>query len=317
MNSSTVRIDVHNHIIPPFSLSTVDTKDNKNWDIPEWTEEQALQDMDKISVHLAILSLSLCHPGHLHDNNGREYARKVNETTYSVVKANPTRFGFFASVPSLLDLEGALGEISYAFDAINADGIILSTSYDEKYLGHEDFKPVWDELNKRKAVVFVHPSPIGAKGRGPIPRALIEMPYETTITATDLVLSNTIRRCPDVKIILAHAGGNIPYIVDRIAILAPIANSEYKKSREEILEDFKKFYFDTALGGSHYALKALLEFADPSRILFGSGIPIATMAVTTFFTELLDKYEFEPGQLEKINKQNSLALFPRLAKLLE
>ena len=312
------RIDTHNHIVPKFydEMCKKVGSSNVDWPSPEWSVDIALNAMDSLNIKVAILSLSAPGCNLFGKEEARACARQVNDYCVEVMKSHPDRFGFFATIPSLTDVEGTLEELKYAFDVLNADGVTLLTSYNGHFLGNEDFKPIWQELDKRKATVFIHPT--YSEDIKPInkfmPQPQVEFPYQTTRTATDLVLSNRIQENPNVKIILSHAGGFLPYAADRFVILAK-GLVGCPKSINEMHNDFKKFYYDTALSSSDPAMTALLKYAHPDRILFGSDFPHAELPGSTYFTQQLDQYQFEEGQLEKINSQNALNLFPRFGKL--
>ena len=215
----------------------------------------------------------------------REMARRVNEYTAYLVAKRPDRYGNFATVP-LPDVEGALLELEYALDTLRGDGVILLGNYGEKYLGDVAFEPLWAELNRRQAVVFVHPAlplPPVAGVAGP----LVDYPFDTTRTAVQLVLNGVVDRYPGVRIVLAHAGGFVPYASHRFAELARVFRPDAAKPAA-ILKSLKRFYFDTALSSSPAALPSLKAFADNSHILFGTDFPFAPAEVAAYFTTKLD-----------------------------
>ena len=156
-------IDVHHHVVPPFYLA-----ENRDRIIAagggrinpaylSWTPEQALAEMDKHGVATAILSLSVSAFWFGDRKAATRTARRVNEYAADLARTHPGRFGLFAIIP-LPDTEASLREIEYAYTVLKADGIGLATSYDDKWLGHSDYQPVLEELNRRKAIVFVHPT---------------------------------------------------------------------------------------------------------------------------------------------------------------
>lgn len=167
--------------------------------------------------------LSLTAPGSciLEGKESYELARKTNEYCADLRNKHPNEWGFFAALPSLLDTDAALAGIKYSLDVLGADGVTLFTRYGKGnyYLGHEAFKPIWAELDKRHAVVFIHPThavdtnKVNAKMAQP----LIDYPHETTRTAMDMILSNTKRRHPNCKVFLSYAGGTLPYLISRVA----------------------------------------------------------------------------------------------------
>ena len=178
---------------------------------------------------------------------GRILARKLNNYSADLVKSDPEKFGFFASLPSLLDVEGAIKEIEYAHSILKADGFTLFTSYGHgQYLGQISFQPIWASLNKLKAVVFIHPSETPTTTVNCyMPQPLIDYPQETTRATSDLVLTGARASFPDVKIILSHAGGTLPFLAQRIAGAGIMPSLKWPRGPLQILADFRSFYYDT------------------------------------------------------------------------
>lgn len=243
--------------------------------------------MERIGVTKAILSLTA--PGAViapTTQKRRELARKCNEFAAAKRDEDPQRWGFFAALPCLLDTEGALAEIQYALDVLKAEGVTLFTRYGpgSQYLGSPEFKPIWEELNSRKAVVFIHPThPADTTPVNPLlPQPLIDYPHETTRTAVDMIITNTKRRYPDCKVILSHAGGTLPYLITRVATVSREAAATarmYGKTSEEIMEDFRSFYFDLALSSSEAVLKLVLDLAPHDHILYGKAFSMVRASV--------------------------------------
>jgi aminocarboxymuconate-semialdehyde decarboxylase len=238
-------------------------------------------------------------------------ARRVNEYTATLVEKWPRRFGNFATVP-LPDVVGALHEIEYAYEALNADGIVLLSNYNGRYLGDPEFEPIWDALNARKAVVFVHPTKPAIETIAGMPGPLIDYPFDTTRTAVQLVLNGVLSRHQEVKVILSHAGGFLPYASHRFAELTPGVRTDVP-TPQGILELFHRFYFDTALSSGPAAFPSLIAFAGANRIVYGSDFPYAPASVGGSFTAKLDAYrDLTNDEHAAINRTNSLSLFPRL-----
>jgi 6-methylsalicylate decarboxylase len=321
--SNNHRIDIHQHVVPPFWAKAIPdhggdpsgprSGDSKNTVLPLWTPESAIQFMDSQEIATGILSLTA--PGIVgwEMKQRREMARRVNEYTADLVVKRPDRFGNFATVP-LPDLDGALVEIEYALDTLRADGVILLGNYGEKYLGDVAFEPLWAELDRRKAVVFVHPAlplPPAAGVAGP----LVDYPFDTTRTAVQLVLNGIMDRYQGVRIILAHAGGFVPYASHRFAELAHIFRPDAPK-QDDILASFRRFYFDTALSSSPAALPSLKAFAEKSHIVYGTDFPFAPADVAASFTKKLDAYDgLTVDEHRAISHLNVSTLFPRLSQL--
>src|ERR1700704_5074515 len=189
------RIDVHQHVVPPFWTEALPSHggdpsgaragDASSPVIPQWSSESAIAFMDSQEIATSILSLT--SPGIVRWQEGerREMARRVNDYTADLVAKRPDRFGNFATLP-LPDVDGALSELDYALGTLRADGVILLGNYSEKYLGDVAFEPLWAELDRRQAIVFLHPGlplPPAAGVAGP----LVDYPFDTTRTAGQLL----------------------------------------------------------------------------------------------------------------------------------
>lgn len=308
------RIDVHQHIVPPFYADGVTSHggDPSGTVTPAWSVGSALDFMDQQEIAVAVLSLTAPSVVSWPAGTRRAAARRVNEYTAEVVAKQPGRFGNFATLP-LPDIEGALLELAHCFDVLHADGVILLSNYNGHYVGDAMFEPVWAELNLRKAVVLLHPTqPVMASATG-VAGPLVDYPFDTTRAALQLVLNGVMDRYQNVHVILAHAGGFLPYASHRMVELARLFEPT-ARAPDELLATFKRFYFDTALSSGPAALPTLTAFADPARILFGSDFPYVPTAIANTFTANLDNYpDLDEGQRSAINYRNASALFPRFA----
>jgi len=257
------------------------------------------------------------------------FCREVNEYTAAICASHPTRYGFFASIPSLLDPAAAQAEIVYALEKLGADGVTLYTRYgkDNHYLGHPDFQSTWDLLDERDAVVFVHPThPVDTALVNPnLPQPMVDYPHETTRTAVDLITSGCVRSHPRVKIILSHAGGTLPYLALRPAAMLPylptnLAGRDAPDSTltDHFVEDARSFYFDSALSAAPLTLTLLKEFARPGHVLFGSDYPYAPTPAIKQMNTLLDTYENGAKDfVSLVNLRAAKQLFPRLCSLVD
>lgn len=318
------KIDVHHHVYPPVFTEALQRNggDPSGWYIPPWTV--ALDDdiCAKEGIATAILSCTAPGPGIEQDTQAAaNLARACNDFCATLRASQPKRFGFFACVPDLSkDSSSVLAEIAYALDDLKADGIILLTSYGTappKYLGHPSFSPIWDALSARKAVVFIHPThATGSSLVSPLlPQPAFDYPHETGRTAIDLITSHTLRdHASACKIILSHAGGTLPGLIDRVAGLMPHAPADINcgLSRDEILDLARRFYYDTALSSSPMslgALRGLLGDEARGRVLFGSDFPNAPGESIAYFTQQL-----EDGGIVGVDelRVNALEVFPRL-----
>jgi predicted TIM-barrel fold metal-dependent hydrolase len=303
------RIDTHHHVVPATYAAWLKRKGVAagGLPIPEWSADSAIAMMDKYRIQTAIMSVST--PGvHLGDDaEAREKAREVNEYAAEVVRQHPDRFGFFATL-CLPDVKGSLDEVAYAFDQLHADGVVLLANSRGIYLGDPAFDPLFDELNRRKAVVFVHPSHLyGVEPLTGMPPFIADFLLDTTRAAIRLAGSGTLDRCPNLKVILSHAGGFVPYAAYRIGGAA-----SPKRDFADGLVQLQKFYFDLALSGSPTALPGLMALAKPGHVLYATDWPYATDAIVGAFTGMYESYSLNDAQRASIDRGNAEALFPRL-----
>ncbi len=278
--------------------------------VPHWSEDEALRMMDAVGIQTAVLSLTT--PGaHLgSDAAARQLTRGVNEFGAELVQRRPGRFGLFAGIP-LPDVEGAVAEAVYALDELHADGVGLMSNAGGLYLGDASFRPLWQALDDRSAVVVIHPTP--TPGLTDLPGAMgwVDWPFDTTRTAVHMVINGVLRDFPSVKVVLAHAGGFVPYQSGRFEALAAITPGQ---SAQNVHDDLRKFYFDTALSSSPATLAALIEFAGADHVMFGTDWPAAPLhPFVTDFTAGLDAYfDINPGVETQINHLTAKSVFGRV-----
>jgi 6-methylsalicylate decarboxylase len=311
------RIDVHHHAIPePYArwLRAKGVADASGRALPEWSPEGSLAVMDANGVATGILSVSApgvhVDPAKRDDAEARAMARTVNEITAEVARANPDRFGFFATLP-MPDVEGAIAEARFALDVLGADGVVLLANALGRYLGDPDDEPLFAELARRAAVVFVHPTMLPSPPVEGIPPFAADFLLDTTRAAYQLVRAGVVQRYPQLRFILSHAGGFVPYASHRLAMALVL---ETRRAPPELIDDFRSFWFDTALSSSPAALPSLLAFAKPGHVLYGSDHPFAPPVAIEYFTKQLDAYPgLDADARAAIDRRNAEALFPRFA----
>lgn len=312
--SARRRVDVHQHAVPPSYaewLRAQRLSDAGGRALPDWSAEEALGVMDAHEIERAILSIST--PGvrtraERDDAEARKLARELSEFAARTASDHPGRFGFFATL-TLPDVDGALEEARYAFDVLGADGVILLANAQGRYLGERDDDPLFAELDRRGAVLFVHPSTLPGPAAPGVPPFAADFLLDTTRAAFRLVQNGFVRRYPRVRMILSHAGGFLPYASHRLMVTLLLQGG---RAPDEILEDLRSFYFDTALSGSPAALPSLLAFAKPGHVLYGSDFPYAPAPVVTYFTGQLDAYGgLDAASHAAIDRENAVALFGR------
>ncbi len=307
-------IDVHHHIVPPFYLA--ENRDRIvaagggriNPAYLSWTPEQALAAMDKHGIASAVLSLSAAGGGFGSREATARTARRVNEYAADLMRTHTGRFGLFAIIP-LPDTEASLSEIEYAYSVLKADGIGLATNYDDKWLGHPDYQPVFGELNRRKSVVFVHPA-TSSCCRTLLPDVspiLVEVPQETARAVTNLLFTGTFAKFRDIRFIFTHAGGNVPMLLGRMHQYGPKDIAE--KAPNGIEYELRRLHYDIAGTAFRPAIAALTSLVPTTQILFGSDNPFVPLADTA---EGITQLGLSADDLRRIGRENALALVPRL-----
>ncbi len=225
---------------------------------------------------------------------------------------HPARFGSFALLP-LPDVDGALEELTYALDILHLDGVGLFSSVNDHYLGDPLFDPLFDELNRRQAVVFIHPTHCEAPEHTGLraPPFAVEYVFDTTRAIVNLIYTGTLKRCPDIRFIVAHGGGTVPYLAERIAMMEGHRGA---KNVTDVIPTLRALYYETASTTSAFALRSLQEFADPSHILWGSDLPFVYGTRLQREVEHWEHYAgFDDAARRAIEEQNALRLFPRFA----
>jgi predicted TIM-barrel fold metal-dependent hydrolase len=313
MGANPTRIDVHAHILPEFYMEAVSGAGitrSRAKPYPAWSLDLCLNLMDTYGIATSITSFSTPHVHFGDDAKAAALARKCNDYASDLVRKRPDRFGSFAVLP-LPDVEGACREAVYALDELKADGITVLASYGEIFFGDPSFTALYEELNRRSAVVFVHPTqhPEGKKLALDLPLFVAEYPLNTTRAAINLMTKGVIRRFPNIRFILAHGGGVLPYLAWRLAIprIPPVFDFDVHAA-------LRCFWYEIALAAGKTSVGSTKEVASPSRMLFGTDWPYAEEATV----DLTIKDIGEPGllgqqQLADLNRNNALQLFPRLA----
>ena len=315
-------VDVHAHFVPEHYRAAAVAAGHGHPDgfpsFPAWSEKAMLETMDRIGITTAFLSIS--SPGvHFGDDTAaRELARFVNREGARLKATRPKRFGHFASLP-LPDVAGALDEIAAAFDRFDADGVVIESNNGGLYPGNPAFESIFAELDRRSAVVFLHPTspncPCCSVGNPPLPRPILEFMFETTRAVTDLVLSGTLERHPNVKLIVPHGGAALPVLADRIALSAAVLPG-MNVTPASVMASLNRLYYDTAGAPLPRQLPALRTFADPARLLYGSDWPFTPEpAVARLLVALDTAMAAEADLLNAIRHGNAAKLFPRLASL--
>ncbi|MFD3949682.1 amidohydrolase family protein [Streptomyces albidoflavus] len=312
MSRSAHRIDVHQHIVPAFyreELAEAGITDAGGRALPAWSPESALRLMDLLGTATSIVSVSTPGTGFLTEPaDAADLARRLNDHSAALGGDHAGRFGFFATLP-MPGTDASAAEAVRALDDLRADGVTLLASHRGTYLGADGQDALWRRLDDRGAVVFVHPAELPVPPVDGIPAFAADFLLDTTRAAYLLVRNGIPRRYPGIRFILSHAGGFVPYSSHRMALT--IAD-DTGRSPLDVLDDFRSFYFDTALSSSPAALPSLLAFARPGHVLFGSDWPFAPAPAGQYFASGLDEH-LTPETRRAVDRTNAEALFPRLA----
>jgi predicted TIM-barrel fold metal-dependent hydrolase len=312
-------IDTHHHLLPDFFFEATNEKESPVGGLkPQpWTPESSLAFMDEAGIDVAILSIST--PGIQLPNRkaGRELARKCNELAASLISKHPKRFGAFACV-SMASIEDAVSEVKYSLDVLKLDGVVLFTNSNGVYLGDPTLRPLFEELQSHKAVVYVHPnaSPDKSAHTLGLTDNLIDFPGDTTRAIAQLHYGAIFSATPDVKYIFSHAGGTAPYLAGRFAIVDEMNIMGDNSKRGTAAETFRKLYWDTALAWSDPVLHTLREVAGADKTLFGTDFPylrkdLAVQCRTRIANSKVLNTEEKAGVLSR----NALELFPRFKSI--
>jgi predicted TIM-barrel fold metal-dependent hydrolase len=319
MNSNPQRIDVHHHILPPAYVARMN-KLGVAWTggphVPDWNVSLAREMMERHGIAAAIASVS---PGVYWGDIDYAIglARECNEYLARMVGDDRTHFGGFATLP-LPDVNAALRELEHGLDVLGLDGVVLFASQGDRYLGDPAYDELFQELERRSAIVFIHPNTIPPGSDVPklsLPYGLVEFVFDTTRAVANLLYNGTLERYPSIRYIVSHAGGTVPYLAWRIAGGDFLPGLRERAPKGGGLRQLQRLYYDTALSTSEYALAALRQFVPTSQILFGSDFPYVPEFVLKAETSGLESSKvLDDAARNAINRESAAALFPRFAQ---
>jgi predicted TIM-barrel fold metal-dependent hydrolase len=324
-NAVQNRIDIHSHYAPPAWVNVVGAAKSRGLFgmanpvgfFKDWTPAKSIEQMDQAGVATSILSITT--PGVWFGakesavDATRELARQCNDYGAKMVADFPGRFGLFAVVP-LPDVEGSLHEIAYALDTLKADGFGLLSHYSETYgerlLGDATFAPVFEELNRRKAIVYVH-------------RKISPEPYEIFGWDVHRTILSLLRpagpglggetggppRYPDIRFIFSHAGGTMPFLVERSSNPTNAGGAPATRPEDAMLNELRKFHYDTGHSNNSRTMAALKQIIPTSQVLFGTDYPYTR--VPDEVKGLQECGVFNAQELRNIYRENALNLLPK------
>jgi predicted TIM-barrel fold metal-dependent hydrolase len=305
------RIDIHHHFGPPVWVAEVKGRPLLQAANTTWTPAKSIEDMDRGAVAASVVSIT--NPGLWFGDKAvtTRLARACNEYAAKLVQDHPTRFGFFAAMP-LPDVDSTLKEIAYSYDTLKADGVGFLTSYGDTWLGNPAYRPVMEELNRRNAVVHVHPTAANccrdlnyAPGVGP---GSMEYGTDTTRAITGICFSGDAARFPNIRWIWSHAGGTMPFLAGRI----DGASGNFKQQMPNgLISELKKFYYDLAGAANVGAIASLQKLVNVDKIMFGTDFPPGGTSMEIART-LRELKMFSESDLRAIERDNAVRLLPRL-----
>lgn len=310
-------IDVHHHLSPPTFIDALLKHKLGERPMLEWTPARSIEDMDRAGVATSITSITTPGVWFGDDRQARVLARECNDFAAELASQYPGRFGTFASIP-LPHVDGCLKEIEYAFDVLKVDGIGVMTSFGDTWLGDAAFAPVMEELNRRKAVLYTHPS-IGNCCRNLLPDvhySVIELATDTTRAIANLIFTGTTTKYPDIRYIFSHAGGTVPFIYQRFTRYpgfdkaAGLGKDIQGKVPAGVMNALRRFYYDTAQAAHPMAMVPLKMLVSSSQILFGTDFPFRTAAD---HVKGLKESGFDESELASIYRENARRILPDLA----
>jgi 6-methylsalicylate decarboxylase len=312
--ATAYRVDTHHHILPPLYLAEereriLQAAGPASSGVLDWSPARALEEMDRNDVMLAIASISTPGVWFGDQEQGRRLARLCNEFGATIIREHPGRFGMFAALP-LPDIEGSMREIEYALDVLKLDGIGLMTNYADHWPGDPAFASIFDELNRRHAVVYFHPTaPTCIACIPDVSASVIEFPTDTTRAVTSLLFNGTLSRCPNIRFIFSHGGGTLPMIVMRIVgtLKLPAMQAIASRMPQGPMYEIQKLHFDTASAANTIAFGALSKLLPMSQLLFGSDFPYWPISRVV---EGLGEIGLTAEDLRAIERDNALRLLP-------
>lgn len=315
----TFTVDLHHHVIPAFYWEASNEDGNAAGGItpPRWSLDGAIAYLDEAGIDVAVPSIST--PGvHFGDDAAaRTLAREVNEYLAGVKHDRPDRFGAFATLP-LPDIDGTLDQITYALDVLALDGVSIFTNADGTYLGDSRFDPIFAELQRRSALVFVHPaaSPDPIAHTLGLPDSLLDYPVDTSRAIAKLHYSNTFARTPDIKYVFVHAGGTIPFLASRFAIVDEMDVIPGAQERGAFADALPRLYWDTASAFSDPVLHMLRSVAGLGNVMFGTDYPYPRDAISIGgLRQLQNTGELDDGERHAVLGGSAARLIPRLARV--
>ena len=311
-------VNCHTHfVLPSYYNAVVEHHADKEDGFPmptSWSIEENLAFMDEVGVDISIMSLSTPHPFWGNVQESRNLCHTINTQIAAEVKKYPNRFKFMAALP-IPDAEGSIEETKYAMDELGAVGVKIPSNAQGIYLGNKMLEPLYEELNKRQAVVIIHPSrpPFLSEGvftSGPMP--IFEYLADESRTVIDILTAGVLDRYPDIKFILPHNGAFMPTVIDRLARISKhLVETGFMEKEADIYGGMSKFYIDISGDVLPRNFDNLITMAAPEKILFGLDYPHTKRATLVKNAPVIKDFLMKkyPEHAEKILGGNAIKLF--------
>lgn len=307
----TTRIDVHHHVIPDVYQEAIEQVgvQIKGVDPIYWSEESDIEVMDRNGIQTAILSVTAPGGALVDGQAAEDLVRRTNDEIAEIKSHQPGRYGAFAVIPATTP-EASITEIDRAIDDLGFDGVGLFSNFRGVYLGDEELEPVLAHIAQRDLVAFVHPAvPVSNQRDFGLPPSLYEFTFDTTRAVANMLYAGTLDRLPNIKLILSHAGGTVPFLAKRMTYGSTIASRLKDSEPKDILASLRRLYYDTAMSANPYTLSALQALIPDDHILFGSDFPY--MPESTTKESIEGMAFFSDDTRLKVERSNAERLFPQ------
>ncbi len=315
MNLTNKTVDFHAHQVDEVFRREIenlgiDVLAEDGFPLPEWSVKSQLDFMSEAGIDFAVLTVPTPHIHNGDDEKACAAARKINESTAKICEENPDKFAFAAVLP-MPCVDGAIKETAYAMDALGAVGVKVVTNSNGVYLGDPSFDPLMEELDRRGALVIIHPCRARLRPENVITgkvAALYEYPADTTRAVLNMIANRVMTRFPNIKFVVPHTGSFLPYMLQRFVGVSGILSQLGMMETVDAKEEFKHLYFDIAGDPEPVALDMLRMVADDDKIVFGSDFPHSPARVI-----IAKKRHFEGNQkytnlIKKIYQENAAKL---------
>jgi len=269
--------------------------------------EARLRLMDRAGVEMQVLSACPQSPYGQDKHKAATAAKFVNDEYTQLVQGHPDRFRAFAALP-MPHLEESLGEMSRALDELGMAGVAMNTTVLGQALVDPEYEPVFAELNRRNAVLYLHPA--GNSACSPLIRDyhltwMVGAPVEDTISIMQLITRGLPTRYPDIKIINSHLGGALPMLLQR-------ADDQYGWEAPDTPERpsvaARRMWYDTVGHGHVPALRCAIDSFGADRLLLGTDFPYQNGDTFARAIDYINDPQIDPDAARAILDHNASAL---------